>query len=156
MRPTVIIALLGAAWVSNHVQPAPAQGLSFANLEGHSIIAEYQEVIVPPRGPSIQQTWRDRVYFSTKGRIFHSFALQSSLPQNSGVFEAVGDQEGAGAGPRSKYTWTGQGIARQWTIAPTGGGYGCRMTVERLSAFGGATPLGQSCQVVRGNVLAGN
>ena len=156
---------LAVAFAMGNPVLAQAQGLR--NLEGHSIIVDYREQIVTPRG-SFQVTWGDRIYISTKGRIFHRFNTQSTNPNFGGSFETVGDEAGRGDDRRAKFVWTGQGISRQWTnrrgvtlrqtisITPTGSGYSCHMTIDRFGARGMITPLGQTCRVVSGNVLAGS
>ncbi len=71
--------------------PAIGQSAGFAALEGKSISVDYREQITTPRGQVLRQTWRDRIYISTKGRIFHRFDLQSSMPGNTRTFETFGD-----------------------------------------------------------------
>jgi hypothetical protein len=140
--------------------PAIGQSAGFAALEGKSISVDYREQITTPRGQVLRQTWRDRIYISTKGRIFHRFDLQSSMPGNTRTFETFGDESGRGAERRARYVWTGQGISRQRTnrrgvalrqtitIVPTGTGYSCQMTLERSSNATPVSPLGQSCRVL--------
>lgn len=160
--PVALAVLLAAG------SPALAQSVSFPGLEGHSIVARYDEAITTRRGEVFRYQWNDRVYFSTKGRIFHRFSVDGDRPGRARTYEAVGDEQGVGDGRMAKYRWTGSGITRQWRnprgvtlrqtidISATAGGYACRMAVERISGSrGSATPVGQTCRVVRGNAVAG-
>ena len=167
MRSSLVclLACLPAATIPSNVI---AQSHGMKALEGHSIAVDYQEQVTTRRGQVTQETWRDRIYFSTKGRIFHRFDRQSPRPDRSRNFETVGDEAGRGDDRRAKFVWTGQGITRQWTnrrgvtlkqtitITPTSNGYSCHMSVSRSGNRGTITPLGQSCRVVSGNILAGS
>jgi hypothetical protein len=159
-------SLLVTFWTLGHLQPAASQTLRFADLEGYSIAADYQEMVTTRRSGSFQQTWSDRIYFSTKGRIFHRFSRQSTRPEYARSRESVSDEEGQGDGHGVSYHWTGSGIAREWTnrrgnrirqsitITPTSNGYVCQISVERFAGRGTTISLGQTCQVIKGNILA--
>ena len=166
MRSSFFCLLAGLSIIGNP-SAALSQYHGMQALEGHSIVVNFQEQVTSRRGKSFQAVWRDRVYFSTKGRIFHRFDRQNQRPDRSRNYELVGDEAGQGDDRRAKFAWTGQGITRQWVnrrgvtlqqtiaITPTGSGYSCQMTVSRSGNRGTSTPLGQTCRVVSGNVLAG-
>ena len=167
MRSNLACLLAGlAAIVSPGIALAQSPGMKA--LEGHSISVDYQEQVTNRRGESWTDVWRDRIYISTKGRIFHRFDRQSPRSDRNRNFETVGDEAGRGDDRRAKFVWTGQGISRQWTnqrgvvlrqtitVMPTGSGHSCHMTVTRSGNRGTVTPLGQTCRVVSGNILAGS
>jgi hypothetical protein len=158
--------VLTAAVLIGSASPALSQDALFSALQGHSIIVDYQEVGFTPRGPW-EARWRDRVYISTQGRIFHRPDVFSTVPRTGGVNELVGEAGGTGSGGRT-LVWTGNELTRQWvnrrgvtlrqtiTIRRAEGGFVCAMAVERLSGARGPPPeTRQTCRVVRGNVFSG-
>jgi len=166
MRSGFIALLLFAAPLTG--SHSGAQALTMADLEGHSVILDFEEIVTTGRGEPFQQRWQNRVYFSTKGRIFDQFNRSSPRSGQSRSWEAVGDEEGFGEGRAPKFVWNGQGVTRQWanrrghtrrqtiTITPSGNGYSCYMTLERSGGRGFSHVVDQSCRVVRGNAVADN
>jgi len=160
----LLVGLLAAATLST---TSSAQTLRFNDLEGHSVVSEYTEEVMTRRFGPYRATWKDRVYFSTKGRIFHRFNRQSSIPGMDRHAENVSDDEGRIEGRGAAFRWTGDGIVREWTnprgihirqsisISPSGAGFSCRLSVERSTRRGRAYPISQLCRVIKGNVLAG-
>lgn len=158
------IGLLAASMLST---TSSAQGLRFSDLEGHSVISEYTEEVMTRRYGAYRATWSDRICFSTKGRIFHRFNRQASIPEMDRDAENVSDGDRRVEGRGAAFRFAGDGIVREWTnrrgiqirqsisISPTGGGFGCQVTIVRSHIRGSAYPIGQSCRVVKGNVLAG-
>lgn len=150
----------GAAW---------SQTSSFAGLGGHSISAEYKEEVMTGRAGSFRLVWREQVYFSTKGRIFHRSDRRSSRPDFERQSENISDPDGQGDGREAKFRWVSDGIVREFTtprgihirhsiaISRSGGGFTCRVTIERSASrfTPSADELGQSCRVVKGNIIAG-
>jgi hypothetical protein len=146
---------------------AAAQGVTLDQLKERSIVVAYTETVNTPQG-SYSQTWRESVYVSSLGRVFHRSNLASTRAGSSRSFDAVGDQGGAGEGSIRKFAWTGNGFSRQWTnprngtmlrqtivVAGSGGRFSCHMTVERLNRPAVSAAHGQSCRVTTGNVFAG-
>jgi hypothetical protein len=158
----------GSSHVAPSALPAAAPDALFNALEGHSIVADLHESLMTGRGETFENRWRDRVYISTKGRIFHRFDSKSTRPGVGGVREFVGEADGSGEGRGAKYVWTSNGLSRQWVnrrgttlrqsifISRSGDGFSCSMRIERLAGGQPRTiDARQSCRVFRGNVLAG-
>jgi len=145
-----------------------AQPADLSKLRGNSIIAEYEETITSRRGAEFRQTWRDRIYISTLGRIFHKFDRQSSRPGRNRDFEALSDTSTPGSPRDRKYQWSKEGLSRQWIsrrgtpvrqsiiFSQDSEGLKCRMLIDYGSARWFSRPVWQSCRVVNGNILAGN
>jgi hypothetical protein len=159
-----LLSLFPVLFVLGTAGHALAQDSLFAALEGHSVIVDLREEVATPRG-TFEFLWRDRVYISTKGRIFHRFDVRSTHPILHGQRELVSD---GGPGRGGKYIWTGNALTRQWVnkigvlvrqtiaISRSQSGFTCHMTVERpAGGRGQVIDRGQTCRVVRGNVLAG-
>lgn len=145
---------------------AAAQAVSFSSLEGHSIISDYHEISETRRFGPIQRRWRDRIYFSSRGRIFHKLNVTNTLRPGDYSREFVSSESGESDGRGAPFRWAGDGLTREWTnqfglrmrqsvtISPTGGGYACRMAIERSGANIGYTRVTQqSCRVIKGNAL---
>jgi hypothetical protein len=146
--------------------PSIAQSLMLDALKGHSIIVDYRELVESRRRGTFRWHWRDRIYVSDKGRIFHRFDAIGD--RRNSLYEMVGDETGGTEDNRTKFTWDGSSFVRQWTrrsnglairqtihVFRTGSGLGCQMNVQRLGGRGRVTIEGSSCNVVTGNVFAG-
>ncbi|HEV7339244.1 MAG TPA: hypothetical protein VGO06_24980 [Bosea sp. (in: a-proteobacteria)] len=156
----ILLALIFGCLVASS-SGARAQALGQEALAGYSIASHYEEVLEFPNGNFVRQIWRDRLYFSTKGRIFHKFALESGHPASDRAFEAISGEGGGGG-----FRWVGNGVSRPWRsprggtgtqsfhISAQAGGYSCRMSLERLGMRLTARPVSQSCRVTKGNILA--
>lgn len=165
MNPRWSVGLISVLMISS--SGLSAQTLRFSDFEGYSVVAEYEEEVVTRRRGSFRATWRDRVYFSTKGRIFHRFQRQDSRPNRDRDVENVGDEDGLSEDKKSVFRWSGDGITREWTnnrgirirqsiaISRSGDGFACRVSIDRSSIRGSVVPIGRSCRVFKGNVLAG-
>lgn len=153
--------------VGNLPVPAFSQAVSFSALEGHSIISDYHEISETRRFGPIQRQWRDRIYFSSRGRIFHKINVTNSLRPEDFSREFVSSEAGESEGRGAPFRWVGDGLTREWTnqrgvrlrqsvtINPAGSSYSCRMTIERSGASSGHTRVTQqSCRVIKGNALS--
>jgi len=143
--------------------PAAAQNSMFGGLEGHSIISDYEEELLNSSGLVSRFVWRDVLYFSTKGRIFHR-SVQHGYRHNYRN-EVVGD--GASRGfSNGVFRWDGSGVVREWfnnrigtkfrqSISITSGARGaaCRTAVQRLGGTTVATVVRENCRVIKGNAL---
>jgi hypothetical protein len=139
-----------------------AQDVTFASLQGRSIVVEYREHIRNRRGEDMSAVWKDLVYFSGKGHIFHK--MDMSGPHGAKEKYGIGDESGAGEGGPA-FRWDGHGITRSWTnprgirlrqtidIFRTASGFGCRMSIQRTNSRATVTVAGQTCRVVNGNVF---
>jgi hypothetical protein len=75
------------------------QSSVFEALKGKSIVIDYRESFSGPRG-SFGVVWRDRIYVSTEGRIFHKVDARSNNPRASGESNWSGKAAVANAGRR--------------------------------------------------------
>lgn len=158
MRTGLAIAALAA---TAGVLDAKAQPLTLEALSGYSIVSRHEEILDFPNGRSVRQVWNDRVYFSTKGRIFHKFNLDSDHAASGRALEMIGGEQGK----LGTFRWGGDGITRQWRnprggvghqsfhITGRGGIYACRLSLERVGMMLTARPISQRCTVVKGNAL---
>jgi hypothetical protein len=152
------ISLLAAA------PAALAQSDTFEALKGNSIVLDYRERVMGPRGGSFPVFWKDRIYVSTEGRIFHRMDTQSRNPR------AIGQQELVGGQQAHAMAWTGGALVRSFVNPKTGvrirqvvtvtgsvGNLACSMSLERSGAPGFQYAVEQNgCQVIAGNVFAGS
>ncbi len=156
----ILLAII-LSWLAVCSSGARAQAPNLEALAGYSITSQYEEILQFPNGNSVRQVWRDRVYFSTKGRIFHKFTLESESPGLDRAFETVSGETGSGG-----FRWVGDGVTRPWRsprggtgshsfhLSGSAGGFACRMSLERFGMRLTARPVSQSCKVMKGNVLA--
>jgi hypothetical protein len=136
----------------------------FEALKGKSIVIDYRESFSGPRG-SFGVVWRDRIYVSTEGRIFHKVDARSNNPRASGESELVAK---GGGGERGTTTWDGTALVRNFrnprtgnvgrqTIRVSGSGasLSCSVSFKRFNLRQQGMVEHNSCQVVPGNVFAG-
>jgi hypothetical protein len=142
--------------------PASAQSTTFQALRGNSIVLDYRERVTGPRGGSFPVFWRDRIYVSTEGRIFHKMDTRSQNPRATGQQELVGGQQG------NAMVWNGSAFVRSFinpktgvrirqvvTVSGSGNNAVCSMSLERSGAPGFQYAMEHNgCQVIAGNVFA--
>lgn len=142
---------------------ASAQGLNPADLEGYSITIQYTEGVSYNGAPSVPYFWDDKIYISTKGRIFHTTKQQSSLRSSDYSKDTVSETVSADFSNAGKFRWTESGIVRGWFrnkfriqysiyIDRTRSGFTCRALIERFGYGVQTQQIRQSCRVVRGNI----
>lgn len=148
------------------VNIAWSQDTLFRNLEGHSIISNYQEEITSRKGDVFQIDWRDTLYISTKGRIFHRFSQTNTKRGFDKNLDNVSDEGGRSEGKGAGFRWAGDGLVRQWTnrtgvkirqsihILLVGDGFACKASIERNGGKGRVRVVRDDCRVVAGNSLA--
>lgn len=157
-----LLAALALALASG--TPTHAQDGLFARLQGHSITVNYAEVLTFPNGFSFQRSITERIYISTKGRIFQKTLVDSTAPRDNRQSETFGEATGGGR----NFTWTGSGLFRRGRrpngvvftetipVTPTaGGGFSCRYILERFGSRAAVSGQRHSCRVSRGNLFGG-
>jgi hypothetical protein len=161
MRP-ISIAIACTALLS-WADTASAQSSLMAALQGHSIVARYSEAVMSRRRGSFSLDWSLSIYVSSKGRIFAKQDIKSSDPGRD-RHHLVAPEEGGVRG-NTPFQWSAGGLTRSWVggngnpirqsvlITPSPGGLECRLVIER--GRGRTSVLGQSCRVVKGNIVAG-
>ena len=151
--PLVILALGSPS--------ALAQAVSPAELQGHSVIVDYQEMLHGGQGARLV-AFNDRVYISTKGRIFHRLDRRGGLDGGRSR-EAVSE---GGSVRGGRFQWDGQGrlvragrnlrgdpVPITITFERSGGGFTCAFHVDRSYIRASQQVVRNSCQVVAGNVF---
>jgi len=159
MVKSLILVLLAGSQLVPLSGPAPLA----AEMNGYSIVARLSEVVHSRRQGTFDLDWTAKIYVSNKGRIFAQHDLKSSdSDRNNNHMMAPEDQ---GQRSSTSFRWSGANLTRSWTgrngnhvtqtilITPSANGYSCRMLIER--SRGRASVVSQSCQVTKGNVLAG-
>jgi hypothetical protein len=159
---TLSCAIAAASLLSGTV-PALAQSSLMSALQGHSIVARYSEAVMSRRHGSFSLDWSLSIYVSSKGRIFTKQDIRSSDPARD-RHHLVAPEEGGVRG-YTPFQWSEDGLTRSWVsaggnpvrqsviISQTPGGFECRVVIQR--GRGRTSVLGQSCRVVRGNMVAG-
>lgn len=137
-----------------------AAALDLRDLEGKSIVATYTEQVSGPRG-TFRSVWRDKIYVSTKGRIFQKFNFTSESGRMYGVA-----QENVSGETRRAFRFNGSGLERtfanprtgiqiRYAIEFSGAAIGapCHISISRSGGWLQFSELGQSCVIVQGNIL---
>lgn len=158
--------VIGAVVAIFPINLAFSQDARFRNLEGHSIVSDYQEEVTSRKGDVFQIDWKDTLYISTKGRIFHRFSQTNTKRGFDKNVDSVSDEGGRSEGKGASFRWTGNGLVRQWTnrtgvkirqsihISPAGDGFACKASIERAGGKGRIRVVRDDCRVVAGNSLA--
>ncbi|MGN6096016.1 MAG: hypothetical protein ACTHP8_07230 [Bosea sp. (in: a-proteobacteria)] len=144
---------------------AYSQDVVLSDLSGHSISIDYVEGLSNNGGPFVSYFWSDRIYVSTKGRLFHSTKQKSALRNSGYSHEAVSELVGPDPSQSGKLLWSEQGLVREWIrgrariryailLSRTKSGFACRAVIERFSAGVESRTVRESCRVTRGNILS--
>lgn len=160
LRGSVTLLAVLAAPIS-----ASSQIISFPDLAGHSISIEYVEGVSNNGGPFVSYVWLDKIYISTKGRLFHSSKQQSALRSSDYNHESVSELAGSDPLQSGKFRWSEHGLVREWirgririrysvVVSRTRSGFSCRAVIERFGAGFESRTIRESCRITRGNILA--
>jgi hypothetical protein len=127
-------------------------------LGGKSIRSVYVEEL--SGSPPLRVIYRDDLYISSQGRIFHHFRVEGNSELVRGGRDAVSGESGS-----LPFVLNGNMLSRSWVNPKTGRqlretivlsgtepGAPCRVRVERFPPLTYSV-LSQSCSVLKGNIV---